>query len=120
LQRKTPPLGRRAKIWPALPRTSFAVMDGRWTLRWPVAYEATSAGPENGANVADSPSWIFRLCGPLSGEGGHRWYDGMLLAHVDGTPVRAADGGRHPATPGGWDSLSQAFVNRPAPVEIRL
>jgi hypothetical protein len=122
LERKILPLGRGASTTAALPRTSFPVLRGKWTLHWPAAYNAASlAAPAQSPNAAAEPaSWLARLCGPLSGHSGQSWYDGMLLAHVeDASPIMPASaaGG---VTSGGWSTLAQPYVSRPAPVQLRL
>ena len=119
LERKIAPLGRDASIALALPQASFPVTRGEWTLHWPTAFNATV--PNGGESSADeSADWLARLCGPLAGRGGQRWYDGMLLAHVDAaSPIMPASASGV-ASPGGWSSVSQSFVNRPAPVVLRL
>jgi hypothetical protein len=120
LQRKTPPLARSAKVWPAIPRASFPVLRGNWTIRWPVAYDAATRPVAQGSSDVEPADWLSRLFGPLSGRGGQRWYDGMLLAHVDAASTSAPLSAGNSATPGGWNSLTLSFVNRPAPVELRL
>lgn len=122
LERKAAPLARVASIEPPLPKTSFPVMRGEWTLRWPAAYDAATRGELERDAVADAEpaNWLARLGGPLSGHAGQRWYDGMLLAHVDAASpiVPASESGI--ATPGGWSRLTQSFVDQPLPVELRL
>lgn len=119
LERKVAPLGRDASIALALPQASFPVMRGEWTLHWPTAFNATVTA-QGELSADESADWLARLCGPLAGRGGQRWYDGMLLAHVDAaSPIMPASAAGV-ASPGGWSSVSQSFVNRPAPVSLRL
>lgn len=119
LERKIAPLGRDASIELALPHASFPLLRGEWTLHWPTAFNATvSSGDEPSGD--ESADWLARLCGPLAGRGGQRWYDGMLLAHIDAaSPIMPASS-EGVASPGGWSSLSQSFVNRPAPIALSL
>ncbi|BBO31286.1 hypothetical protein [Lacipirellula parvula] len=128
LERKIAPLERHAQIEPALPEASFPVVRGTWNLRWPAAYNAVAqdgsvASAKRAGLAAASVSandWLARLFGPVSGRGGERWYDGMLLAHVDAaSPVIPATSTRL-AAPGGWTTLTQSFVDHPAPVALRL
>lgn len=125
LEKKVVRLERQTIIEPALPETSFPVVRGEWTLRWPAAYNGLAHGSRDGNRASDvslniaANDWLARLFGPVSGRGGERWYDGMLLAHVDAaSPVMPA--GATVATPGGWTTLKQSFVDHPAPVTLRL
>ena len=113
LERKVAPLDRDASIAPALPRTSFPVLRGEWTLRWPAAYNAMPlAANQRGVNADAEPAdWLARLGGPLSGHGGQRWYDGMLLAHVDAASPIIPASTTGVAAPGGW-SIRHAIVCR--------
>lgn len=99
---------------------------GEWSLRWPAAYNGLThglSGANHGSAVSTNVAandWLARLFGPVSGRGGERWYDGMLLAHVDAaSPVMPA-ASTQLATPGGWTTLTQSFVNHPQPVMLRL
>lgn len=120
LEGKISPLGRTSKVEPVLPRASFPVLRGEWTLRWPAAYNAELLGPQRQHFGAPPADWLARLGGPLSGRGDQRWYDGMLLAHVDAASPVIPASAVGVAAPGGWSILTQTFVDRPEPVELRL
>ncbi|WP_428308205.1 hypothetical protein [Lacipirellula sp.] len=128
LEKKIAPLERRAQVEPALPVASFPVLRGTWSLRWPAAYNAIAQGAsdagaehaDRGSAVASANDWLARLFGPVSGRGGERWYDGMLLAHVDAASPMIPATSTRLAAPGGWTTLTQSFVDHPAPVTLRL
>jgi hypothetical protein len=122
-ERTVAPLARDAVVRPALLRASFPVARSEWTLQWPAAYHAERPAPSHqsaGESSAPAADWLARLCGPLSGRGERRWYDGMLLAHVDAAPPILPPTATGAATPGGWSALTQTFVERPVPVTLRL
>ena len=112
MESKNQSLGGRFTIEPVLLRTSFQVIRGRWRLEWPAEYRTRVS------KSSSSNSWLHRLAGPLAAEGGQRWYDGMLLAHVNAAPQETDSTGRSASLPGGWASLSQSYVDAPASVEV--
>ena len=112
MESKAEPLGSHCTIAPLLPRTSFRVVRGNWTLEWPSNYRARDEKP------ASSSSWLHRLAGPFAGESGKQWYDGMLLTRVSAAPQEADDPEPRTGSLAGWSSKSQSFVDAPTKVEL--
>ncbi len=126
------PLGSTALVRPAYPKTSFPVMQGRWTL-WNSQQYAVAGAPNRSAG--SQQSWRQRLFGPLARPGsismfnpfhGPNWrHLGAELTGESSLPNRAKpwademgeDNSDEFSMPG-WHAHSARFVDHPVPVEL--
>ncbi|MBA3484498.1 MAG: hypothetical protein H0T51_22065, partial [Pirellulales bacterium] len=113
------------RIAPPLPRTSFPVLRGRWTVATPAPFTVESE-TERHANAG----WRPRLFGPLASQPASSTDRSFGLRSVMGSSTSAARSEQSVALataarldsfsiPHGWSAATQEFVTTPLPMELR-